>query len=204
MKINPIVVDLSHYQDVQDWDRVKAAGVVGVINKVSEGVKSVDKTFGIRRGPVKNRDLLFGGYHFLRPGSIPDQVSFFLKAIGDTNDILFALDHEDPKVPLADAKAFMSLVKTRTGRYPILYSGFLIKQQLGSKRDPELDPIRLWLSHYNANPSWPPQWVNPWLWQFTGDGQGPQPHAIDGIKGTGIDINSYGGTPDQLRSDWLK
>ena len=45
-------------------------------------------------------------------------------------------------------------------------------------------------------------WAKPDLWQFTGDGIGPQPHALPGIATRGIDINSYTGTREQLALDW--
>jgi GH25 family lysozyme M1 (1,4-beta-N-acetylmuramidase) len=123
--------------------------------------------------------------------------------VGDQN-LLLALDHEDPRVPLAAVKEFLTLVKARVGRFPILYSGFLIKQQLATAggQDPFLAQIRFWLAQYSSAPSWPSTWVSPWLWQYTGDGNGLGPHEIDGIDGTGIDINSYQGSPAELAAEW--
>lgn len=205
MILTPNVVDTSHYDDVTDWDLVKKFGILGVINKATEGPGMTDKTFAIRRGPAAKRGILYAGYHFLRPGSVTDQVNHFLQEVGSVGDIGLALDHEDPKVPLANAQYFCEQVKVRTGRYPWLYSGFLIKQQLGSRIDPFWQNIKLWLSHYSANPAWPKCWKAPFLIQFTGDGLGPSPHNIPGITigGAGIDINSYNGTADQLKADWL-
>jgi hypothetical protein len=48
----------------------------------------------------------------------------------------------------------------------------------------------------------PLPWVKPTLWQFTGDGIGPQPHGLPGIVTQGIDLSSYAGTRDQLAKDW--
>lgn len=202
MNINPIVVDLSHYSSVRDWHAVKAAGIRGVINKATEGPGMVDSTFAIRRGPVAAAGLLYGCYHFLRPGDVQAQVKHFLDTVGNTDGLLLALDHEDVKVPLANAKAFLTGVQAATGRLPILYSGFLIKQQLGQTVDPFLSTVKLWLSHYNANPTWPKTWKAPWLHQFTGDGVGPQPHSVNGIDGNQLDINSYAGSADQLAAEW--
>jgi hypothetical protein len=44
-------------------------------------------------------------------------------------------------------------------------------------------------------------WQSFWLWQYTGDGSGPAPHAIDGCQ-KNIDISSYQGDPDQLAAEW--
>ena len=201
MKVNPLVVDISHYQVVRSFREIKASGYVGVINKATEGLSYVDPTFASRRPQVKAAGLLYGAYHFLRPVSIPAQVKHFIDTVQLFDDLLLALDHEDPNVSLADAKLFLKLLEEHTGRVPVLYSGFLIKEQLKSV-DKDLARIRFWLSHYSSTPKWPSTWPEPWLWQFTGDGTGPLPHAITGIDGTGIDINSFNGTPEQLAASW--
>ena len=106
---------------------------------------------------------------------------------------MLALDHEDPKVPLANAKQFLARVEQQAGRRAVLYSGFLIKQQLGNGHDAFLAQHRLWLSHFSSNPVCPRNWEKPWTIQFTGDGVGPGPHQVPGIviEG-GIDLNHYG------------
>jgi GH25 family lysozyme M1 (1,4-beta-N-acetylmuramidase) len=48
--INPLVVDLSHHNDVADFDAVKAAGIAGVIHKATESVGFTDKLYADRRG----------------------------------------------------------------------------------------------------------------------------------------------------------
>jgi lysozyme len=148
--------------------------------------------------------MLYGAYHFLRPGDMRAQAEHFLETVDDAAGILLALDHEDPKVPLSDAKDWLQHVHDAVGRWPVLYSGFLIKQQLGHAIDPLLKQCRLWLAQYAAVPIAPANWGDPWLWQYTGDGSGPQPHNVPGITiaGNGIDINHYGFSDDQLREEW--
>ena len=206
MQFNPVIVDLSHFDDVRDWDAVKAFGILGVINKATEGEGSVDRTYEIRRRPARERGLHYGAYHFLRPGDPVQQADRFLEValdVAQPDDVLLALDHEDRRVPLNDAKRFLQRVFDRAGRRAVLYSGFLIKQQLGNRRDPFLAQHRLWLSHFSARPVAPPNWAAPWIIQFTGDGQGPGPHAVPGISiPGGIDLNHYGGTAQQLGEEW--
>jgi hypothetical protein len=49
---------------------------------------------------------------------------------------------------------------------------------------------------------WPTAvWEKPWLWQFTGDGKGPAPHAIPGIQDN-MDISSFDGSDDDLAAQW--
>lgn len=212
MKINPLVVDLSSYQNVSDWSRVRASGIVGVINKVTEGHTLVDRTFNIRAAPTQKVGIRYGAYHFLHPGSIEAQAVHFLtsiEAVYKTHpDLLLALDYEDTAVgvhaSLDEAKQWLNSVHDKTGRHPILYSGHVLKEQLGDRIDPYFygGQTRLWLSHYARTPTWPKTFPAPWLWQFTGDGLGPSPHTVDGIDGGGIDINSFDGTPEQLTSQW--
>lgn len=202
MKINPIVIDISRYQVVKSFDDLRKGGIAAVINKATEGTTYVDPYFASRRTKVQACGMLYGAYHFLRPGSIEAQVDHFLSVVGTTDDLMLALDHEDPKVLLSEAKLFLQLLENRTGNIPVLYSGFLIKQQLGNRIDPELARVRLWLAEYGSSPTWPPTWARPWLWQFTGDGKGPPPHQVPGINQYGIDIDSYDGTPEQLAREW--
>ena len=200
--INPLVVDLSHHNDVADFGKVKAAGYAGIIHKATEAIGFVDKMYTIRRGPAMNAGLLWGAYHFLRPVSIPAQVDFFLKIAAPDNTTLLALDHEDERVLLINAKEFLLRVEDAVGRKAVLYSGFLIKEQLGDRMDAYLAAHRLWLAQYGPRPVTPRNWPSAWLWQFTGDGVGPRPHSIPGIVDTGIDINHFDGDAAKLAAEW--
>ena len=200
--INPLVVDLSHYDDVADFDAVKAAGIAGIIHKATEDVSFTDKLYASRRGPALAANLLWGAYHFLRPSSIAAQVDFFLKVAAPDDTTLLALDHEDKRVALIDAKEFLLRVEDAVGRRPVLYSGSVIKEQLGSRIDGYLAAHRLWLAQYGPRPVTPRNWPSAWLWQFTGDGLGPKPHSVPGIVDSGIDINSYEGDAVKLAAEW--
>jgi lysozyme len=207
MDFNPVIVDLSHFDDVQDWDAVKRFGILGVINKATEGLGLTDKTFAIRRKPAAEHGIHYGAYHFLRPGDPVGQADHFLEVVSSVDkpeELLLALDHEDKNVPLRDAKKWLQRIIDETGRKAILYSGFLIKQQLGDDRDAFLAKHRLWLSHFNSRPKCPKNWDAPWIIQFTGDGVGPEPHKVPGIKiPGGIDLNHYGDTPEKLSAEWV-
>ena len=125
------------------------------------------------------------------PVSIPAQVDFFVRIAAPDKMTLLALDHEDARVPFIDAKEFLLRVEDAVGRKAVLYSGFLIKEQLGNRIDSYLAAHRLWLAQYGPRPVTPRNWSRAWLWQFTGDGVGPKPHSVPGIVDAGIDINHF-------------
>lgn len=54
---------------------------------------------------------------------------------------------------LNGARAFVSEVNGKGGRYPGLYSGSLIKQQLGNNSDPILAQCFFWLANTGRTPS---------------------------------------------------
>lgn len=207
MKINPKVIDISHYDNVHPggFVELRKAGYLGVINKATQGSGMTDKTYQLRRAPALDAGLLYGAYHYLTKGSVADQVSHFLEVAKPTGNIEMALDHEDRGASLANAQEFCERIHAAVGRSPILYSGFLIKEQISTKDYAFWSKIRLWLSHYSATPKWPAAWKTPWLWQFTGDGAGPKPHEVPGVTiDGGMDINSWGGTDEELKAQWAK
>jgi GH25 family lysozyme M1 (1,4-beta-N-acetylmuramidase) len=210
MQINPKVVDISHYDDVEfingEWtgfQKLYAAGYRGVINKVTQGSGMVDVSYARRRGGATSNNLLYGGYHYLDKSPPRNQALHFMEELDVDSHTLMALDHETRGVPLSAARTFMEVVFDKTGRYPWLYSGFLIKEQLGPGVDPFWSKIKLWLSHYSSNPKWPATWSKPTLWQYTGDGIGPGPHQVPGVTiDGGCDINSFDGSDDELAAIW--
>lgn len=210
MNINPKVVDISHYDNVEysaghwlGFEKLYTAGYRGVINKVTQGRGMTDKSYARRRKPCQDAGLLWGAYHYLDGSAPRDQALHFLDEAMIDNHTLMALDHEQRGVSLDVARIFMETVKDQTGRYPWLYSGFLVKEQLGIHIDPFWQQTKLWLAHYSSKPSWPPTWEKPTLWQFTGDGVGPGPHDAPGVQiHGGCDINSFDGTDDELKAVW--
>lgn len=208
MIINPKFVDLSHYDDLQDITKVKAAGILGVVNKATEGPGMVDTTFAIRRPIVLGAGLKYGGYHFIRPGDMAQQAAHFLNTIGDPTGLLLMCDWEVNTVSVDSVKQWLGAMHDKVGRWPVLYSysSMLIEMLGRTKTDAVLELVRLWLAAYNTAPDWPKQiWPNYWAWQFTGDGNGPGPKQIPGIVlpgSKGIDINSFDGTDAQLAAQW--
>ena len=192
----PLVIDLSHHNMVTDFGKIAAAGIRGVIHKATEDVTFKDAEYGPRRQAATGAGLLWGAYHFLRPGDMKAQAKFFLDTAKIDAMTLIAADHEDEGVSVDDLKVFLSEVANAAGRSPVLYSGHVIKSQLGKKNDQILAQHRLWLADYETNPSWPvatwPQW---WMWQYTDSG------SPSGTTGK-IDLDAYANAPDVLAREW--
>ena len=199
----PLVVDLSHHNEVEDWGKVYASGIRGVIHKATQGATYKDPTYTERRAAAKAAGLLWGTYHFADGSDVTKQVENFLSVAGTDPDTLLALDYEPNgknTMSLVQAKQFLQMVYDKTGQRPVLYSGNLLKEGLKKKADPFFSSHRLWLAQYGPKAKLPNGFTSYWLWQYTGDGIGSLPHSIDGIKGSGIDLNVFGGT--DLAAEW--
>lgn len=203
--INPVVVDIFHGDTVESFADLKGAGILGVIHKATQGLTDVDPAYASRRNEAVQAGLLWGAYHFLTKEDPSQQAAFFVRNAAPDASTLLACDHETRGVSLADAIGFMKAVEAQVGRQCVLYSGFLLKEQIDGASDDQaswLASRRSWLSEYGSEPKCPSCWgTAPWLWQYTGDGIGPDPHTLAGLKGE-IDINSFAGSADDLASQW--
>jgi lysozyme len=172
----PIVVDLSHHNTIPvSLKETAAAGIVGVIHKATEGGSFVDSDVDARWYLAREAGLLWGLYHFMRPGNQAEHAAHFVEVAtvyGDENTLL-AADHEDARVSLDDLKQWLQHVERLTGRRPVIYSGHVLKDQLGGCADPEISGYLLWLAQYAATPTWPPGFDSCWLWQYSDKGSVP-------------------------------
>lgn len=203
--MQPFVVDLSHHNEVEDFKKVRASGIVGIIHKATQGSAMVDKMYAPRRQAAINAGLLWGAYHFATDEDVTAQLGNFLGASQPEKDTLLCLDWEpykDHTMHVSQATSFLSALEQRMGRKAVLYSGNLAKEKLGAKRDPFFGNHKLWLAQYGPTPRIQVSWQKYFLWQFTGDGIGPKPHSVPGISTQGIDLNTYGGTPEELAREW--
>jgi lysozyme len=210
IRINPKVVDLYHDDnlgtDTPEHNFAKAfkAGIRGIIHKATEGGEMVDRMCRTREIAARATGMLWGWYHFMRPGDPARQAEHFVVTIGAgmAGPGILVLDHEDDKVSVANALRWMQLVHMMTGRTPWLYSGFLIREQMDGRHAPIWADFPLWLPEFGDVANVPQPWQKATLWQFTGDGEGPLPHTISGIALKHADISSFDGTDEELREAW--
>jgi lysozyme len=194
-----MAIDLSHWNTIpENLVAAKEAGIIGVIHKATESTTKVDDKLEARYKLAKDAGLLWGVYHFMRATSITQQVEHFLKTAAPFMDeeTILAADHEDGSVSLAKLQIFLNEIKARTGKTPIIYSGHVLKEQLGGKANPQLARCPLWLAQYGPEAKLPPGWTEYFLWQYTQKGEVP------GVKPP-TDLNQGFQDRETLRAQWL-
>src|SRR5215210_8999458 len=156
------VVDISHHNGNVDLGKAKGAGIIGVIQKATQGQSGIDPTYVTNRTKAGNAGLLWGAYHFATGSDGLKQAQNFLNVVGNFHNTLLVLDFEPnptgPSMSLEEARAFVTHVNEVTGRFPGFYSGHYIKQLLGSNKDPVLAECWLWLAQYGPTAVVPANW----------------------------------------------
>jgi GH25 family lysozyme M1 (1,4-beta-N-acetylmuramidase) len=190
------VIDLSHHNPTPNWAQLKAGGVVGVIHKATEGTSYVDSTLFSRAGAALQAGLKWATYHFLRPGSMPQQMAFYLNTVNPKPGERMCLDHEDSGVSLDDLKDAVECLLADTRKLQVtIYSGHVIKDQLGDRKDTYLaNNTSLWIAQYTsaAAPAWPSATWPAWsLWQWT------DKETVAGINQP-VDGDRWNGTTETL------
>lgn len=207
----PRVSDLSHHNEVIDFRQTAAAGIWGIIHKASEGTSFVDERYATRRNGCLSAGMLWGAYHFNNGSDVTAQIDHFVKTAAPDKTTLMVLDYEDHpqgnNMSIHQAVEFMHQLEQAIGREAAIYSGNRLKETIGQLSQTDHDYLtsrRLWLAQYGSNAVVPAGYSKYWLWQYTGDGIGPEPHEVAGIKGTGIDLNVVYGdtTQSQLVAEW--
>lgn len=200
-----VVVDISHHNGNVNFVKAKADGILGVIQKATQGQSGKDPTFKTNRTKVNDAGLMFGAYHFATGSDGLKQAQHFLDVVDSFENTLLVLDFEPnptgPDMNLEEARAFVLHVKEQTGRFPGLYSGHYIKQLLGSNKDDVLGQCWFWLAQYGPTAVVPANWSTWTMWQYTDGAFGPEPHKVAGIGR--CDRDKFNGNEAQLRKLWL-
>jgi lysozyme len=195
-------IDISHHQDFPDFTKVKAAGVIAMIHKCTEGSSYVDPNRGKNCKNAIDAGIAVSTYHWLSPGSSPSQqMKFYLDKLQPVQGERVVIDYEENGCTLDDLhEAIQALLSDPRGLQITVYSGHLLKEQLNGNYDKLLaENTDLWLAQYTSgSPSWSegtyPSWT---LWQYSESG------TINGISGSYVDLNRFNGSDDELLT-WIK
>ena len=199
------VVDISHHNGNVNLVKAKADGILGVIQKATQGQSGKDPTFKTNRNKANDAGVMFGAYHFATGSDGLKQAQHFLDVVDSFDNTLLVLDFEPnptgPDMTLEEARAFVLHVNEQTGRFPGMYSGHYIKQLLGSNKDDVLAQCWFWLAQYGPTAVVPANWPTWTMWQYTDGAIGPEPHTVAGLGR--CDRDKFNGNEAQLKKLWL-
>jgi lysozyme len=186
MALTNAVIDISHHNGILALSKAQQAGIVGVIQKATQGSSFSDPTYRSNLQQAQALGLLWGAYHFGTGGDGVAQADFFLKTAQPAADTILVLDFESntagSTMSLQDARDFVTHIQAVTGKWPGLYGGSYLKEQLGRQADSTLQNCWLWLAQYGPTAVLPPGWDSWTLWQYTDGHIGTDPNPIPGIS----------------------
>ena len=198
----PVCIDISHWQDFPDFDEVRAAGVLGVIHKATEGTSYVDPNRATNCENALKAGLAVSTYFWIKPGDGRAQAEFYLQTIDPEPGERVVIDYEEDGCSLTTLRdAVQALLDYGDDLQITVYSGHLLKEQLGDECDEFLrDNTDLWLAQYTSDEddiSWPSGTYDQWtLWQYSETG------TIPGIDDNYVDLNRYNGDDDDFL-EWI-
>src|SRR2546423_5483167 len=127
------VIDISHHNNVTSFQDVKDAGIIGVINKATQGTTGVDGTYGLRKPRALAAGLLWGGYHFASKGNPQKQADHFLDVTQPGPTDLLVLDFEpnshDGTMTVAEAETLGQRILPQNRSLPRLLPRHAIIQE---------------------------------------------------------------------------
>jgi lysozyme len=192
----PVCIDISHHQGFPDFDEVRAAGVLGVIHKATEGTSFIDQNRAENCANALAAGLAIATYFWIKPGDGRAQAEFYLQTIEPMPGERVVIDYEEDGCTLTTLHdAAQALLDYGNDLQITVYSGHLLKEQLGSDCDDFLaDHTDLWLAQYTSGEvSWPdgtyPQWS---LHQYSETGE------IPGIDDSYVDLDNFNGSNDNF------
>jgi lysozyme len=196
MSDHPSCIDISHWQGFPDFDKVRAAGVVACILKATEGLSFVDQARAPNTIAATRAGIACCTYHWLSPNNAAEQMKFYLATVDPSPGERMVVDYEEDGCTIDELhQAVQALLDDPRGLQITVYSGHLLKEQLGSSHDAFLaSNTDLWLAQYTSGePSWPAGTYDHWaLWQYSESGE------VNGIDDSNVDLNRFNGSNDEL------
>jgi len=202
-------VDISSWNGVVDFNKMKNAGCTAAWIKITEGTTHQNPGFQKKFDDARAAGFMVGAYHFGRPDTSPNDPKDWEK---EATNFLLQLDkagcHRGDLVPVLDVEKgmktddnhnvdwclnWLNLVGKETKSTPLVYSArwawqlFIMKADMDKQE--ELSKYPLWLASYNdgVEPKRKTKLWDTWeVWQYTGSG------AIEGVKGR-VDLNWIAG-----------
>jgi lysozyme len=189
-------IDISHYQGRPNFQQVAASGVIAMIHKATEGIGYSDPDRAYNCSNALKAGIAVCTYHFLKHGNAAGQMDYYLDDIEPQDGERVIIDYEDSSCTMNDLhEAVQRLLDYGHDLQITVYSGNLLKEQLGNSRDALLaENTDLWLAQYTSGtPSWPKGTYPIYsLWQYSDQG------TIPGINDAKVDLNEFNGSDENL------
>ena len=184
-------IDISSYQKLVDFNKIKQQGFDFVYIKASEGTTYVNPYLDISYQNAKSNNMKIGFYHYVSARNVNQAIAeanFFVNTIkGKSFECKLAMDFEDfgtlSKKEINDiSKAFLTTLEKSTSTSPLLYSNTFSARTIF---DSSLNIYSLWIAEYGvSSPSPNGKWNNWSGWQYSSRGQ------LSGVQGF-VDLNKF-------------
>lgn len=198
-----LIIDMHHGNPIEP-SAAKSTGVVAIIHKATEGGNFKDKKYHEQKEKAKALGLLWGAYHFSNNSDVNLQVRNYLDYAKPEDDEVICLDFEHNKgkeMTLVQAEQFISTIYQQKGRYPMLYGGAWLREQVGKRPNELLAKCPLWYRRYASRPRELPTqiWPTYTLWQYTDGEVGGEPRSVGGLA---CDRSFFQGSVEELKKAW--
>lgn len=192
-KVNGL--DVSHYDEKIDFTKVMGAGFRFCSAKCTEGSGNIDSMYKINKAKAKAAGMIFGGYHFFRPGIDPiRQADHFLRNVdlqpGDFQP-MFDWEVSQGKSDVPKARKFIEKVEAACGKQMLIYGPPYMLNDFSL--DPWFGERPLWVAHYGVTaPLLPAPWKYWSFWQYSDKG------SVPGIPAADEDMDIFNGKLESL------
>ncbi len=188
-------LDVSHYQEVIDWDAVMMQDIDFVFIKATEGQSMKDHRFKRNWKVLGEKNVRRGAYHFFRPtisaaAQAENYIEFVPLCVGDLAPVLDVevLDKTNPKTLRKGMKTWLNKVEAAYHIRPIIYTNLNFYEDYLKGH---LDDYPLWIARYNNRPPSLSDQQKWHFWQYGNRGQ------LLGIEGH-VDFNVFYGDSTDL------
>lgn len=195
-------IDVSYYQGVIDWEKVKASGVEFVIIRAGYGKNTMDKQFINNIEGASRAGLKIGVYWFIYAAGIADakrnaeKCHNLIKPYKNKIDLKIWADWEydsdkrnqqTKEGRTAIVKAFLQSMKERGYEIGVYANPDYLENMFGNLSD-----YPLWLAKYSTDKGS----YKPYIWQYSSKG------SVPGINGN-VDMNILYEENESLRREEL-
>jgi lysozyme len=198
-------IDVSTYQGVVDWAKVRAAGIEFAFARVSDGTTYPDAQFARNWPAMKAAGVVRGVYQYFRPGQDATAqgqlVLDKLAQVGalEPGDLPVVMDIETADGQTAPTvqqrmTEWLTFIERATGRKPIIYAGASMSSTIGNG----FSAYDLWVANWGVTcPTLPSNWTSWRFWQYSSTG------TVNGITGA-VDLDEWTGTRAALNAYTLQ